>query len=81
MKRIVAMKQIMKSNKIFDEKTITFFVQLIFKLFLKNSFIIEFRKKLIIFEKIDKISIDENDVLRHDNNIYVSNFFRTNVLK
>ena len=71
----------MKSKKIFDEKIDKFFIQLIFELFLNDSFVIEFRKKLIISEEIDKAWADENDVLRHDDKFYVSKFFRTNVLK
>ena len=49
------MQNVMKSNKIYDDEMIQFIVDLIFSLLFDDSFVIVFRKKLIIFEKNNEI--------------------------
>ena len=80
--RIAAVNEILTSKKIYNEKTELFFVQLIFKLFLKNSFVIDLRTKLIIFDSInDNAWIDENEMLRHNDKLYIFENFRIDIMK
>ena len=45
------MQNVIKLNKIYDDKMTQFIVDLIFSLLFDDSFVIVFRKKIIIFEK------------------------------
>ena len=54
-RRVATMQNVMKLNKIYDDEIIQFIVDLIFSLLLDDSFVIVFRKRLIIFEKNNEI--------------------------
>ena len=80
-RRVATMQSVMKSNKIYDDEMIQFIVDLIFSLLLDDSFVIVFRKKLTIFEKNNEIWIDEIEIFRHNDKLYVSKRLRIDVLK
>ena len=49
------MQSVLKNTKIFDDEIIEFIIDVFFILFLKNSFVVEFRKKLIILDVVEQI--------------------------
>ena len=54
-RRVATMQNVMKSNKIYNDKMTQFIVDLISSLLFDDSFVIVFRKKLITFEKNNEI--------------------------
>ena len=78
---LIAIRNVMISKQIYDEKIAKFFVDLIFQMLFQNSFVVTFRKKLIIFNVNDEQWTNENEILRFDNKLYVSKRFRFDVLQ
>ena len=52
--KFVAIRNVMISKQIYDEKIAKFLVDLIFQMLFQNSFVVTFRKKLIIFNENDE---------------------------
>ena len=67
--------------KIYDIEIVEFIVELILDLLLNDSFVIEFRIRLIISKENNEFWIDLNDVFRHNNKFYVSKRIKVDVFK
>ena len=52
--KFVAICNVMISKQIYEEKIAKFFVDLIFQMLFQNSFVVTFRKRLIIFNEDDE---------------------------
>ena len=52
--KLIAIRNIMISKQIYDEKIAKFLVDLIFQMLFQSSFLVTFRKKLIIFNENDE---------------------------
>ena len=52
--KFVAIRNVMISKQIYDEKIAKIFVDLISQMLFQKFFVVTFRKKLIIFNKIDE---------------------------
>jgi hypothetical protein len=78
---LIAIRNVMISKQIYDEKIAKSFVDLIFQMLFQNSFVVSFRKRLIIFNENDERWIDENDVFRFEKKLYVSKRIRFDVLQ
>ena len=79
--KLVAIQYTIISRKIYDNKVTQSIIALIVSLLLENLFAIEFRKKLAIFEKVDKIWNNENEVLRHNSKLYILEKLKVDVLR
>ena len=78
---LIAIRNVMISKQIYDEKIAKFFVDLIFQILFQNSFVVSFRKRLAIFNENDERWIDENDVFRFEKKLYVLERIRFDVLQ
>ena len=61
----------MISKQIYDEKIAKSFVDLISQILLQNSFVVTFRKRLIIFNEDDEHWTDEDEDFRFDDKLYI----------
>ena len=52
--KLIAIRNVMISKQIYDEKIAKFFVDLIFQILFQKNFVVTFRKKLIIFNENDE---------------------------
>ena len=80
-RRVATMQSAMKSSKIYDDEMTQFIVDLISSLLLDDSFVIVLRKRLITLEKDNETWIDEIEILRHNDKLYVSKRLQIDVLK
>ena len=78
---LIAMRNVMISKQIYDEKIAKFLVDLIFQMLFQNLFVVLFRKRLIIFNENDERWTDENDVFRFEKKLYVLNRIRFDILQ
>ena len=80
-KKLIAIRNVMISKQIYDEKITKFLVDLIFQMLFQNFFVVSLRKKLIISNENDEQWVDENDVFRFDDKLYVSKRIRFDILQ
>ena len=78
---LITIRNVMISKQIYDEKIAKSFVDLIFQMLFQNSFVVTFRKRLIIFNENDEQWTNENEILNFDDKLYVSKRFRFDVLQ
>ena len=79
-KKLIAIRNVMISKQIYDEKIAKFLVDLIFQILFQKKIFVSFRKKLTIFNENDDHWIDENNVFRFDDKLYLSKRIRFDVL-